>query len=784
MAGRLSEAETIYRQVLEKDPKHAGAWHLLGVLACQVGQHAAALELTDAALRLQPGLAVAWGNRGAALIGLGRYREALQSFSKAIGIMPNFVEGYEGRAKALRAMGRFEEALADYDAAVRLRPSYAEAHHGRGNTLHALARYAEALQAYDAAVSARPNYPEALCNRGNTLYALGRYRDAGSSCAEAIRLAPAIAEAHLSLGNAQQAAGESEAALASYERAILLKPESAEAHFNRGVVLERLSRLGQALESYDKAIHFNPAHAEAHENRGVILHAFLRYREAQASFDAAIALKPDLEDAHYNRGNTMLALGELPSALESFEKALLYSPKLDWAAGMRFTVKSYLCDWKSAESDLQGLEEAILRGEKAAPPFAILAASGSASIHRRAAEIYAQEKCASHPAVGSLARHSSRDKICIGYFSADFHDHATGYLIAELFERHDRQRFQILGFSFGPNPTDKMNRRVSAAMDRFLDVREMADREIAQLSRELGVDIAVDLKGYTKDARPDIFAQRAAPIQVNYLGYPGTMAAECMDYLIADSIVVPETSHEDYSEKIVYLPHCYQPNDSRRAISTKRYTRKDKGLPEQSFVFCCFNAAYKITPAVFDIWMRIMGRVQDSVLWLLPDNRWAPANLRKEAERRGISPERLIFAERLPLAEHLARTSLADLFLDTFPYGAHTIASDALWAGVPVLTRTGETFPSRVAASLLHAVGVPELVTETASAYEQLAVELAHHPQRLHALRQRLQHNRLTCPLFDCETYTRHIEAAYSAIYERHHAGLPPEHVRIPGPSA
>jgi predicted O-linked N-acetylglucosamine transferase (SPINDLY family) len=352
--------------------------------------------------------------------------------------------------------------------------------------------------------------------------------------------------------------------------------------------------------------------------------------------------------------------------------------------------------------------------------------------------------------------------------------------MAELFERHDRSRFEILGFSFGPQKVDEMSKRISSAMDQFIDLRSMTDREAAELSRKLEVDIAVDLKGFTEDNRAGIFAQRTAPIQVSYIGYPGTMGADYMDYLIADPTLIPEASQQYYSEKIVYLPDSYQVNDSQRAISAKPCARVDEGLPESAFVFCCFNKTYKISPSVFDIWMRILSRVEGSVLWLLQENPWAVDNLRKEALRRGIDPTRLIFAKSLPVDEHLARQRLADLVLDTLPYNAHTTASDALWAGLPVLTRTGETFASRVAASLLRAVGLPELITTTESEFEELAVALAHNPERLHALRQRLQQNHLTAPLFDCQTYTRHLESAYSAIYERYHAGLPPDHIHIP----
>jgi predicted O-linked N-acetylglucosamine transferase (SPINDLY family) len=351
--------------------------------------------------------------------------------------------------------------------------------------------------------------------------------------------------------------------------------------------------------------------------------------------------------------------------------------------------------------------------------------------------------------------------------------------MAELFELHDRSRFEVLGFSFGPEASGGMRARVSGAMDRFIDVRSMTDSEVARLSRELGVDIAVDLKGFTRDARPGIFARRAAAIQASYLGYPGTIGAEWMDYLIADATLIPPNERQHAAEKIVTLPGSYQVNDSRRAIAEGELTRADEGLPEGAFVFCCFNRAYKITPAVFDVWMRVLGRVEGSVLWLFDENSLARGNLRKEAERRGIDADRLVFAGGLPLEKHLARQRMADLFLDTLPYNAHTTASDALWAGLPVLTRKGETFAGRVAASLLCAVGLPELVTSTSVEFEELAVALATDRARLQELRARLQANRMTAPLFDCRGFTRYMEAAYGAMIERYDAGLPAEAIDI-----
>ena len=351
--------------------------------------------------------------------------------------------------------------------------------------------------------------------------------------------------------------------------------------------------------------------------------------------------------------------------------------------------------------------------------------------------------------------------------------------MAGLFEQHDRARFEVVGFSFGPDKKEAMRDRVAASFDRFIDVRDRSDRDVALLARNLDIDIAVDLKGFTTDSRWKIFAHRAAPLQVNYLGYPGTMGADYMDYIIADRVLIPDDSGKYYSENIIYLPHSYQANDRKRPIAERLFTRQELRLPDSGFVYCCFNNNYKITPAIFDGWMRILGQVRDSVLWLLADNPWAERNLRREAAARGVAAERLVFAGRLPAAEHLARQRAADLFLDTLPYNAHTTASDALWAGLPVLTRAGTSFPSRVAASLLTAIDLPELITTTPEDYERRAIELARNPEQLSAIRARLARNRLTTPLFDTGLFARHIETAYVQMYERYQAGLAPAPIHV-----
>jgi predicted O-linked N-acetylglucosamine transferase (SPINDLY family) len=438
-----------------------------------------------------------------------------------------------------------------------------------------------------------------------------------------------------------------------------------------------------------------------------------------------------------------------------------------------------LCEWGEFSKNILTIEQGILENRCASTPFPVLSFFDRPELHLLVSKIYSDLKyknlCLSK-APFSLYSHG---KIRIGYYSADFHNHATSYLMAELFELHDKSKFEIFGFSFGPVNNDDMQVRVSSAFDHFYFVNDKSDHDVASLSRQLGIDIAIDLKGFTQDYRLGIFAYGCAPIQVNYLGYPGTMGTDFIHYVIADITVIPETNQQFFTEKVVYLPHSYQVNDSKRAISDRLFTKPEVGLPGSGFVFSCFNNVYKILPSTFDGWMRILKSIDGSVLWLLDDNPTATSNLQKEAQARGVDPSRLVFAKRMSLDEHLARLKLADLFIDTLPYNAHTTTSDALWAGLPVLTCMGESFASRVAASLLKAIDLPELITHSQQEYEAKAIELATNPALLKAIKDKLAANKLTKPLFDTKLFTKHLEAAYSSMYQRHQDGLPPDHVFV-----
>jgi len=777
--GQLAQAQESYQQALKLQPGHFDALNLLGVIAAQTGNFNRAVELIDRAIKIKPDNEAAYSNRGNVLKELKRWDEALESYEQAIKLKPDYADAYYNRGLALQELERWDEAVESYERAIALKPDHAETYRNRGNALQALERWNEALESYDRAIALQPDNVDAYCNRGNVLKELKRWDEVLESYECAIRLKPDLADAYSNRGVALQELKRWDEALDSYDHAIELEPDLAATYNNRGNVLRELNRWNEALESYNRAIALKPDFADAYNHRAIALQEFKRWDEALDSYARAIEIKPEFPQAYNNRGVALQELRRLDEALENYDRAIKLKPDYEFLYGSWLHAKMGICQWSGVESQIEELVTRIKRGEKTTLSFPVLALADSLAVQRKATDIWVRSSFPASLALPSIVKRARHEKIRIGYFSADYHDHATAYLMAGLFERHDRNKFELAAFSFGEDRQDGMRKRLSVAFDRFLDVRSKSDKEIALLSRNMEIDIAVDLKGFTQHHRAGIFSFRAAPIQVNYIGYPGTMGAQYIDYIVADDTLIPEESRQYYSEKVAYLPNSYQANDRARQIADGRVSREELGLPGTGVVFCCFNNNYKIVPGTFDGWMRILKQVEGSVLWLLADNPTATNNLRKEAEARGVSAERLVFAKRMPLPEHLARHRAADLFIDTLPCNAHTTASDALWAGLPVLTRIGETFAGRVAASLLNAIDLPELITTTQEQYEALAVELGTNPKRLEELTQKLARNRLTKPLFDPELYTRHIEDAYAQMYERYQADLPPDHIHV-----
>jgi protein O-GlcNAc transferase len=783
--GMLDQAEARYRQLLEIEPRNADALHMLGVIAYQTGRHQSSVDTIDKAIEINSNVASYYSNRGNALKELKQLDAAVASYNKAIELKPDLADAYYNRGNALQLLKQSDAAVASYHKAIALKPDYAEAYYNRGIALKVLKLLDASVASFEKAIALKPQYAEAYSNRGVALEELKQLDAAVASYDRAIALNPDYAEAYSNRGNSLKELQKLDAAVASYDRAIALKPDFAEAYYNRGNALKELKQLDAAVASYNKTIELKPDLAEAYYNRGNALKELKQLDAAVASYDKAIALKPGYAEAYSNRGNSLQELKQLDAAVASFDNAFDINPDLHYLLGERQHARMFVCDWSNFAKSLLVYESEIASNKPATSPFISLILVDNPALHLQSSKIYTKSKHPKNQALGKIAKRTPGGKLRLGYFSADLYYHPVAIWLAEQIENHDKSKFELFAFSFRSDIKDPMTARLESAFDHFIYVDKMSDLEVAQLSRQLGVDIALDLTGYTGGCRTDIFALQAAPIQVSNLGFPGSMGADYIDYVIADEHLLPESSAKHYTEKIAYVP-CGYTYDRQRQLSPEPLSRAQFGLPEKEFVFTCQNGCQKFQPEVFDIWMDILKAVPESVLWLMEPHPSAMANLIKEAQARGVEIDRLVFTKRETVAadqekarigRYLASYKLADLFLDTWPYNAGTTAADALWAGLPVLTKAGEAMVARLATSVLHAIEVPELITNTAQEYRDLAIELARDPQKLKLITDKLQENRLTSTLFDPVGNTRHIEAAYTEMYRRYQADLPPDHL-------
>ena len=775
---RYHEAISDYEKAVHIKADFAEAYSNHGNSLQKLKRFEEALISYDKAISIKGDYSEAYYNRAYTLGELKRFEEAVSSYDKAIKISPNFVLAYYNRGNALYELKRFEEAITSHENAIAIEPDFVLAHTNRGNALYQLKHFEEALVSYDKALSLNSDFAEAYLNRGNTLKELNRKEEALVSYYKAINIKSDFAEAHFNCGNILLELKRFEDALLSYYKAISIQSDHAKALFNCGNIFVQLRRFGEALVNYDKAIKISPNDLEPYINRGVALQELNRYEEALACYDKAISIKTNSVIAHYCRASILQLLRRLDEAFDSYHQAIRYESENSYLIGDLQHLNMLMCNWDQFHEMQNQIIEKVNSGIKVCVPFEFLALIDDPLAHKICSQIYIKESYPYDNSLGSITKRSRQKKIRIGYYSADFNHHAVSFLTAELFELHNKEQFEIIAFYFGPEAKDELHIRLTQSFDQFIYIRSMSDLEVAKLSRKLQIDIAIDLGGYTKNHRTGIFSYRAAPLQLSYIGYLGTMGVEYFDYLIADTTIIPEGSEHYYSEKILYLP-SYQVNDRKRKISEKAFTRQELGLPEEGFVFCCFNNNYKILPTTFDSWMRILNAVEGSVLFLYADNQWAEQNLKKEAIARGVEPKRLVFGKSIAREEYLARYKCCDLFIDTIPYNAGTTASDALWAGLPVLTLQGESFASRVASSILNAIHLPELITSSQEEYEALAIELATNTSKLRLIKEKLINNRLTTPLFDTPLFTKHIEDAYIQIMERYWTDLKPEHIYV-----
>jgi len=652
----------------------------------------------------------------------GRLDEGLGDIAQALAIKPDDPEALLNHANILKLLGRLQEALAGFERALAAKPGWPQAENNRGTVLQALGHYEEALAAYDRALAAAPDYAEALNNRGVVLQDLKRPAEA----------------------------------LAAYDQALRLAPRFAAAFNNRGSALLDLKRFADALFCFDRALSLRPDDAQLHNNRGNALQGLMRYDEALAAYDQALTRQQDYLEAFNNRGEALQQLKRHEEALASYDRALSASGDVQAFGGAAMAALN-LCEWSRTAQIGAQMERRIRSGESISP-WVLLGYSGDEALQRHCAANVIERRFPNLPP--PLARSGyGHGKIRLAYISSDVSHHPVASQVVQLIESHDREKFQVIGFGTNADDGSPQRRRLIAAFDQFIDAHQQTPFAVAEQIRAMEVDILVDLNGHTQGDSFDILCHRPAPVQASWLGYAGTTAAPFIDYVIADRTVAPDAGA--FAEKLAYLPNCFFPHDTSRALG-KRPSRAEAGLPQDAFVFCSFNNNWKLTEPVFTIWMRLLAAVPGSVLWLKQAGGKAKANLLEAA--KGIEPDRLIFAPPARLDDHLVRHQLADLFLDTLPYNAHATACDALWAGLPVLTQRGTAYAGRVAASMLTAAGLPELITETAEDYESLALALARDPVRLKTLRDKLAANRTTAPLFDTKRLARDLEALYAGM--------------------
>jgi len=638
--------------------------------------------------------------------------------------------------------------------------------------LHQQNRLDEAEALYRLVLAREPAHFDALHFTGLARFQRGRPAEAVIWIERALALKPDVADAYSNLGLALEALRRHDEAMAAYDRALILNPDHPQAHNNRGNVLQELRQLPEAIAAYDRALALQPDFAQAHNNRGNVLRLLGQPEEALASYDRALQIWPAFGEALNNRAQVLQDLRRYDEAIVTCRRLMEVAPGHPYAPGMLLVARLQCCDWTHFQSLSNGIVAGIERGLKVDMPLSSLWHISSGAVQRRCAELFTAAELGAPALLPPVVGDRGHDRIRLGYLSRDLQQHTVALLFAELFEIHDRARFEVTAISYGFDDGSDMRRRLQAGVDHFVDILPMSDLEAVGEIRRRELDILVDLTGYTAGYRPRILAHRAAPIQVNYLGYPGTLGTSVHDYILVDGHVAPPSAERFFTEKVVRLPDSYMVNDRKRHISEHTPSRGEVGLPETGFVFCSFNNNFKILPTVFDVWMRLLQAVPGSVLWLLEGNASVTVNLRREAEQRGVSGDRLIFAPRVPVEDHIARHRLADLFLDTFPYGSHTTGNDALWAGLPMIALSGEAFASRVSGSLLKAVGLPELIAADLAAYETLALDLARAPMKLRGLREKLA-NRSGMPLFDTERFRRHIEVAYQTMFDGHRLGQP-----------
>ena len=824
--GDFKEAQTIYEKILKNYPQNIRVQKALHAIKSNTTSFKTInvpqaiidqllnlynqqkfeelLEQADKLLGKYSNSHLIWNIIGAAHQALGRFDEAFKAFKQTVTINPNFAEGYNNLGIVLKEQDKLDDALDALKKALFLNPNDSNFINNLGTILKDQSKFHEAMSAYQKTLKLNPNSAEALFNIGecyrelcdlekaiiyyykglkltphnisailnlvNIFKIKGEIDKALQYLHKALSLNPSLFEGYFLLGLILKDKGETEDALKAYQKALSINPNYAHAHNNIAIILANQGDLKVALKIFEQAIKCDPKFVQPYNNIGSIKLEKLQLQEALEFFDKSLKLDPQYVLPYFNKAAIYERLGKRKDAIDLLTEAVLIDPSFELARAQKLHQQAHICDWQGIEDERSWIPKLGIHKQEIVP-ISLLSLEDSPGRHKKRSELYCKNKFLQKPLPFDFKIKERHKPIHVAYFSSDFREHPVAYLIAKVLEQHNRDKFKVYGYSIKKIEKDHLHKRLVGSFDVFRELGELSDKEAALLSREDRIDIAINLNGYTQNSRTGIFAYRAAPIQINYLGYPGTLGTDFMDYIIADRTLITKDTEQFYSERPIYLPDTYMPTDNTRQISKKLMTRKEMDLPEDGFVFCCFNNNYKITSEEFEIWMRLLGKVKDSVLWLRKSNEWSENNFRKEAQKRNINPSRLVFAGTAIMEEHLARHKLADLFLDTFNFNAHTTASEALWAGLPVVTKIGRGFAARVAGSLLKAIDLSELITETNEEYEALILELATNEKKLLTIREKLKSNHLSKPLFNTELYTKNLENAYLEVYKNYSQG-------------
>jgi predicted O-linked N-acetylglucosamine transferase (SPINDLY family) len=764
-SGQAFAAEQLLAEALKHAPSDPTLRHLFAISAAQQGRFRQALGILDPILRERPKSAALRLDHGNILLAVGDMRGALADFETCLAIDPQYAQAWANRAAALRMLGNPVEALESLHKALALKPDYFDAIVQSALVLSALNRMAEAVSAYDRALTSKPKEPALWNNRGVTLWQAGHLDDAISSFDKSLSCNPDFPDALTNRGLVKMEKGRNEEAIRDFDRILELTPDHADSLLHKGTALRELRELPAAASCLARFVEKKPDLPAGWTNFGIVLHEVGRHADALQKYDTALALEPDNVLALCNKAVTLWELGRFQEALQAYQRVLKIAPDNQQAFRGLTHAALHLCDWDLADSLKPEVEARTKAGRSNVLPFVFLGYSDDPSLQFQCARNFKDSLKIASPRLSPRDGYR-HEKVRIAYVSADFRIHPMTTCISSVLEKHDRDRFEVFAISLGPDDGSPQRRRIEKGVDRFIDAKASSDQASANLIRELEIDIAIDLNGYTQDGRPGVLARRPAPVQIGYMGYPGTSGAEWIDYLIADETVIPRDAQNFYSEKIIYIPDTYWVT-AYEDVSPRPMSRAEAGLPEDRFVFACFNNNWKITSQIFQKWVRLLDLIPDSILWLLDANPIARANIQRAAVAMGLDVGRIVFAPRADLDAHFSRIPLADLFLDTLPYNSHTSACDALWCGVPLVTCRGKSFAARVAASILEAADLGQLVAPTLEKYEELALSLAENRAALQALRGRLTESRAELVLFDSLRFTRQVENAYLDILSR-----------------